>query len=333
MIRLKKWLNSLRSGEKGIFIYLVVIIVLFLAAAILFASGVASRSAWKTVTALGLIGINIYLLKHLSDEEIEKKPDISKEKKQKEEKSSEKEEEISYENYNTNQQLQYVLLSHKVKKENKTVMIDLWEKYKVKQCPAYMWREKNKLCFLLLENKPRTIDISLNEIEKVVYEKGVLARPSLEYVSLRKSPLMNSVFSPFLPSYYEESRNGITVFRKNLYVVSTGIKFTNGSIRAIFDLLDLDFEVKDNCTNSDRFNDYFKLIYKQNILFRDQVLEVSEFQNKIKKLLKDMADASINDEIFEETLELLVSYRLIPQEYREFFQQYRQKNKSLVKSK
>lgn len=327
--------NTLKYGNKKVIFYVIFVIAIFIVAAVLFGLAVTNGSAVMGIGAVILILFNIVLLKKLTEEEVEEdeleeKEEGEKEKKETEEKNRsytennlEEKEETNYKNYSSKSQIKQYLYTYKVKKENKTVMIDLWSKYRLKQCPAYIWLEKKKLCLLVFDEQPRKLEVPLHTMGTALeYEKGVSANPLKEYVNLKKATLVNAVFAPFIPTYNEEIYNGVSRFRKNRYVLAKEIKFTNTSARTLFELLHLSFEVEDNCTKSYQVNDYVKSAYKRNILLKDEVITIEEYRAEIQKIIKGMIEDNISFDVYIQTIELMAEYHLISGEYESYYKSY-----------
>ncbi len=69
--QLKKVWNTIRYGDKKIVAYTLLIIILFVAAAVLFASAYTHSAITHAILGIAMIGIDLYLLSRLVDEEVE----------------------------------------------------------------------------------------------------------------------------------------------------------------------------------------------------------------------------------------------------------------------
>ena len=237
-------------------------------------------------------------------------------------KETAEEESDSLKNY-SEKKLKQLMAVYKVKKTSRTVIVDESKSWHISQCPAYIWRTSGKVHLLLLEKKPRRIDLDYGKIRYVLHEKGVPADPARDYEELTSPSVVGSLFSKYLPAYYEIIKGGRRMIVKNRYVIAPDIKFTNTSAASLFDLLDVGFKVDDEYIRSARFSDYFKEAYRFNILWKDGIYSANEYKNKIQALLKRMTDETPHQEELSERLEQMVAFRLITQEYADFYLQHK----------
>ncbi|ABX43404.1 hypothetical protein [Lachnoclostridium phytofermentans] len=216
-----------------------------------------------------------------------------------------------------------VFIKYKVNKDHKPIIIDHCQSEKVRQCPAYIWSDRGNLNLLLFEEETRKITIPLSKVTKIIYEKGVLADPLLDYEGFQKPSFLKMVFSSYLPTLYEDSKEGRKVYRKNLYVLSPDIKVTNTSIRTIMDMLKLDLSYEGRFADPGMHNPYFEKAYLLSIMLRDGVITVSEFKVRIKKLLQQLSEANISNDEFHLYIRQMVNARLITKDYAEYYLAYR----------
>ena len=73
--QLKKFWNTIRYGDKKLAAYTLLIIFLFAAAAVLFASAYTHSAIAHAVLGIAMIGIDLYLISRLVDEEMEEEPE------------------------------------------------------------------------------------------------------------------------------------------------------------------------------------------------------------------------------------------------------------------
>lgn len=230
---------------------------------------------------------------------------------------------VSYESYDEKSIKKY-FHKYKVKRDHRCVIIDSSSEFKIRQCPAYIWAYRGTVHLLLLEKEPRKIQFSQGETKHISYMKNVLAFPQQDYKELQKASLISTVFSNYIPSYREVNYQGKRSFRKNLYVFDNGIRFTNTSAKDIFEILDMEFLVDDEVTKSTKFNDEFKNLYKNRILLNDHVIDINEYQERMKLQLNHFSATKVSKTIFAEGLSLMVKYQLITQEYRMFYLEHRE---------
>ncbi len=230
------------------------------------------------------------------------------------------EEENPYKNY-TKEKMNKIFHKYKIKEEHRKVMVDFCMPFRIKQCPAYVWRDKKSLYFLLLEEEPRRIEIALNKIDGIHYERGAVVKSSLDYEKFKEQSFIGSIFLPYLPSYYEKVKNERRQYCKNLYVITPELKVTNTSARNLFDILETDFILQDSIMSSSRFDSYFKIAYKSNILLRDQVITPEEYKEKIRILLTSISQGEISKRAYIGLVDQLEEYKLITKEYAKYYRE------------
>lgn len=235
--------------------------------------------------------------------------------------TEEKEEEDGpYKNY-TKEKVEVMLYKYKVKEEHRRVMVDFCAPFRIRQCPAYVWRDKKNLYFLLLEEEPRKIEIPLSTIDGIHYERGAVAKSALEYDGFKEHSFVGSVFLSYLPTYYEKTKNDRRVNCKNLYVINPDLKVTNTSARNLFDILEMDFILEDAIMTSGKFDSYFKMAYKSNVLLRDRVITAEEYKNKIRILLTSISQGEMSGKSYIELINQLEEYKLITEEYAKYYRE------------
>lgn len=234
--------------------------------------------------------------------------------------------------------IKQIMVSNKVRKDHKPVMIDLCKSENIKQCPAYIWTAKGYFYMLLLEKQPRRVRIPKIKVNKITYNPGVIVKRLTDYQEFQKPSFVSLTFGSFLPTHYEEIENSKTVYKKNLYVLEPDIMFTNTSIKSVIRLLKFNVTVEDKITCSEKYSEYFKEAYKINLLWKDGIYTTQEFKSEIKKMLQNMAESHISSKYFLESMKQMVTGRLVTKEYADYYINYRKsenknKNKKIKKSK
>lgn len=219
--------------------------------------------------------------------------------------------------------IKQVFYKYKVRKDHKMIIIDEWKAKDIHQCPVYIWVYHGKVHFLVLEGEARELSLPLTKVATLKYRKGVVCKAKDEYVSLRKNTLLSAVFEPFLPTYHNGNKNGRPVVFKNLFELGEGILITNTSARTVMDLLHPEFQVEDSVTRNRNYNDFYQQIYKNSILFREQVIPTKEYQNRVNDILQQLAFSGAATQEYEDTLQQLYRGKLITQEYITYYLQYR----------
>lgn len=244
------------------------------------------------------------------------------EEEEKEALENDKKEPESFDNYDEKKLKQY-FHKYKVKKDHRSVVIDSSGKYKIRQCPGYIWTFRGVVHLLLIEENPRKIQFPEAEARRITFEKNVLALPKKDYQEFYKPSVISNVFAKYLPSYREVNYQGKRSFRKNLYALENGIRFTNTSAKEVFDILNPEFCVEDEVTKSVKFTDEFKELYKNRILLNDHIIDIKEYQSRMKKVLEEFAKKANSKSAFSEGLAQMVKYQLITEEYRIFYLEHR----------
>ena len=194
-------------------------------------------------------------------------------------------------------------------------MIDSWPKEHIRQCPAYVWREKDRLFFLVLEKESRKISVSVDKVKKVFYEKGVEADIDGDYRAYTSASLVGMIFAPVLPTYYEKMHNGQTKYCKNLYTLEPGIKFTNTSAKGLFSILGLEFPMEDEISRSRKFDPYFLEAYHYQILLRDNAMSMEVYKESLlMKLAEKMSHSSMEFQELVDSLKKMMEYHLMPKD-------------------
>ncbi|MCM1159176.1 MAG: hypothetical protein NC300_10440 [Bacteroidales bacterium] len=229
-----------------------------------------------------------------------------------------------YDHYNP-QVMKRVKRKYRVKRDHRPIIIDYSKSYRIKECPAFIWRIHNKVYLLLLEKEPRKISISRDLIRNMGYRPDVPAKRSEEYQAFKKKNLITSVFEEYLPDYVDSGVKNDSSKCKNLYTIFPDICISNRSAADVMDLLCLNFMPKDKVTESDKINGFFKRVYSAHILFVDKVYSITEYKEAVEKILREMCYAELPDREFVITLKNLVKKRLISREYADYYMEMKTK--------
>lgn len=219
-----------------------------------------------------------------------------------------------------NQQfLKTVCKKYHVRKDHRAIIIDSSKSYRIKECPAFIWRVHNKVYILLLEKEPRKISVSRDMIRHMEYVPNLRADRSKEYISFQKDNLITSVFQGYLPDYFDSKAQNKNLKYKNLYKIYPDILLSNRSAATVMDLLCLNFMPDDKITRSDKLNGFFKRVYAAHIMYQDKVYSITEYKENIELILKEMCYADMPDREFNVTLENMVKGRMISTEYADYY--------------
>ncbi|MCH5267524.1 MAG: hypothetical protein J1E62_04185 [Lachnospiraceae bacterium] len=223
-------------------------------------------------------------------------------------------------------QMKKILKEHKVTQTHVKIMIDSYEKRRLSQVPSFAWRTDDFLHFLVLEGHANEFEIPLNAIQGIYMEKNVTADAEKDYASFRYENYIAKMFSPLLPDYAERSVDGELVYQKDLFYIEPGVYITNKSMANLMQILPrVPFLVDDQVCRSDRFDEFFKEIYRYSILCKAGVFSLEEYKEKIHKTLDALLKAPISGREFVQSLRNMSQYRLITNEYvMEYTQKYRE---------
>lgn len=341
---MQKYIRGLLYGNRKTKCYLWFLTILFVLTIITAVYAIAAYSVESGIVAIfaGVLGLVIassfsfqtieYTKETRKEESVEK--DNGNEKKsalldiknQKERNSQEKESgERQYFHQYNEKKLQSILKEHKVKKVNAPVMVDYSKKYKIRECPAYIWCDKNNFYVLLLEKQTRKISIPLNTLKYIQYQPGIQADVKKDYQYFQRSSFIGKMFGDFLPTYYNGKGREVYFYKKNLYSISPDIHFTNTSARNLIKILNLNVNIKHALLDKEEYAQYYQLLYQYNILWKDGVITIEEYRDKIKLQLKSIADSVISAEEYNVMIMKFMKYRWITEEYAEFFMGYKEK--------
>lgn len=263
---------------------------------------------------------------NMSEKSIQKKA-AKAEEKRKDIENKAKEKVAQFAHYNE-QTLKMVKRKYHVKKDHRPIIIEYSKTYKIKECPAFIWRVHNKVFLLLLEKEPRKIAISRELIKHLEYVPNVRGIKEKEYLAFKEDTLVAKVFEGYLPDYFVPKNPAGNLRYKNLYAIYPDIQISNRSASKVMDLLYLNFMPKDKITSSDKINGYFKKIYAANILYKDRVYSITEYKDVVEQVLKELCCAEIPRREFDITLDNLVRARLISKEYADYYTELKEKEDS-----
>lgn len=227
-----------------------------------------------------------------------------------------------FEHYNA-QMIKKIKKKYRIRKDHRPIIIDNSNSYRIKECPAFIWRIHNKVYLLLLEKEPRRISISRDLIRNMGYIPDMKAEQRKEYKAFQKNNLVTGVFREYLPDYYNSREKKDKEKYKHLYTIYPDICISNRSAADVMDLLCLNFMPQDKITKSENLNGYFKRIYAANILLKDKVYSITEYKEAVEKVLGEMCHAEMPEREFKVTLENLVKGGLISQQYADYYTELR----------
>lgn len=324
---MRKYWNALRYGNaktKRILISVILLFLLFIVGIILAAKGIGV--IWGLIAVFAII-MDIVLLQSVRFGEKE----MIAAKTAKEKKNAIKNKEFSDIAQITVEEIKQLLIAYRVSASHVQVMIDSYKKEGVKQSPAYMWKAKGYLNFLILENKPRNLAVPLSQVTKITYQQNVEVNPLTEYEQMRQPSVVNAMYQEFLPVYKEHMAGARHYYTKNLYMLEPGICITNTSMKNARRVLQVPMVFTGLV--DERYSRYYRSAYEMKILLLDQVLSSEEYKQQISGMLKQMADEEGEDQEYFDDLALMVRTRLVTQEVAKYFMEYRRKQEKARKRK
>ena len=169
----------------------------------------------------------------------------------------------------------------------------------------------------------------LEDIKGILLVKDVPANPNKDYMPFRYSSYIAKMFQPYLPEYFQGTKDGALDVKKNTFRIEPGIYLTNSSVGNLRRVLlpGVAFLVDDQVIASRRFNEYFKELYRESILCKNMIITLEEYKEKIEQTLDAMLDAPMSGKEYVKTIYDLNKYRLITKDFVvRYTQKYREKN-------
>lgn len=307
---MQKIINTMFYGSRKAKIFLWSVFVMILATVLM---GVLAAVMGSTVFLMGAVscGVAAFIISQsVSLQELERKEKKSHSGK---EKNKEKARYLASMN---EKKMKRVLKEHKVRQSHIFVMIDSYPKRKISQTPAVMWRTDTRLRLLVLDGGAREIEIPLQDIKGILYQKNIPADPQEDYPSFQYANFMSKLYKPFLPTYHEMTQEGKIRYFKNVFTIEPGISFTNTSMAGVMKILNkLPLLVNDAVNMSKYFDEYFKEVYRYSILCKNGIISLEEYRQKMEQVLETLLTAPITGEEFIKSLRDMSRYHLITSEY------------------
>lgn len=221
--------------------------------------------------------------------------------------------------------IRQTMKKYKVKRDHRLILVDRSDKYGIFQSPAFIWANKGEFHMLLIEKEPRELVFPLYGVSKIDYLPKQTANSDVDYPAFHKDCMITRMFKDYLPDYQHSTVVGDMTAMKNLYGFG-GIYVTNRSAKNIFDLLPVEFDLKDKVTQSKKMNMYFKDAHKANVMLKDMVYGAESYADRLSNILRNMTESTMNNNEFRDTLRLMIKYKFITEEFAKFFLQQRNLN-------
>lgn len=222
-------------------------------------------------------------------------------------------------------EIKKLFVEYKVKKEHVMVLIDRNDKNTIRECPAFVWKDKVFMYFLILGLKPEMVKYDLRDATTMQIKRNVKVVVSEEYLDFKGSTLIGKMFEYLLPKYSAKEDSFKPEFTKNLYSPVPGMWCTAASAVELNKINNFSYEICDSLINSSEYSDYFREVYVSRQMFRDGVIDANEYKDKVLSVLEGLALAHLADDIYGSFLNQMVQKGLIPFEYAEFTNAKRRK--------
>lgn len=239
-----------------------------------------------------------------------------------------------YEHFNsyTEQSLTRLLKKQHVGRVHRTIIIDEWRSRGISQMPAYIWKDRRYVYFLILLENPLKVRFPLEFYSKMGYKRGVLVDSKRDYACFEKTNSVTIVFKDHLPTTYTRRKDARIMTQKNLYRLGEDMFVTNSSVKNVIEILDPYFEIHDEVTEDKRHEAAFCTCYCYNTLWRDGAISAEEYKNRIGGLLTGMAKSELPFDDFRKALEQMTEYRFITDEYADKIVEFRKNAKKANKN-
>ena len=333
---LEKIFNSMIHGNARTKVFLWSVVLLFFGALILLLAGIVLSMPYVAMGGIGLGLVGLIVSQSVSLKDLQK-PKKAKKKKDKaegegktgtssdrqknaeeygQEERQRKEKNRAKSRFLTSmdaKKMKKLMKTHKVNQIHVKVMIDSYPAKKIEQAPAFMWKTETMLHFMVLEDQAIEFEVPLDDIKGILLVKNVSANPDKDYLPFQYSNFISSMFQPYLPEYFESTKDGQLEIKKNTFRIEPGIYLTNSSVANLRKVLlpHVAFLVDDQVIASQRFNEYFKELYRASLLCKNQIITLDEYKEQITKTLDALLEAPVSGTEFVNTIYDLNKYRLI----------------------
>lgn len=226
-----------------------------------------------------------------------------------------------------------VLHQYKVKKNYVPIIIDESASLGTAKTPALVWNKRDKVFFLLMEGNERVVDIPMKQFTNVTYRQNVQEKDIPDYDAIRRRMGVYEEFEDVMPTFNTRAdRMGRTQYFKNQYILGRDIAVTAMSIKSLMTKYHFSMNIFESLNLSGEFSSYFKIAYETRVLWTDNVIGQQEYQSRIRTILESMADDdNLNRLDFLDELDKMVQYRLITDEYADYYHGVRQRRDSTAR--
>ena len=201
------------------------------------------------------------------------------------------------------------------------VFVDSCKSLEANRTPAMIQMKGKDIILMLLENKIRSFKIPKESILDVTYAKNVEERYMETYELMKEDKDLYKMYEDLLPSFYQVTDRRSTLTYKNQYILGEDLAITARSMKRLIGKFDFRFHLFDSMNLKGEYSDYFKMAYENRILWTDNCISQTDYQNRTRAVLQMMVDDSdILEYDFVKDAELMIRYKLITEEYADFYQ-------------
>ena len=215
-----------------------------------------------------------------------------------------------------------IIKARKLGKDFIPVFIENWGSKHITQTPALCYVKDDHIHFLLLEGDlERDVSVPTDKFINVWYRKNVPVVNLKAYKNIKENMGAYDMFEDVMPSFASSTdQMGGTSYSQNLYLLGNDIALAPPSMRELRKRFRFNTNIFDSLNTRGEYSDYFKKAYENRILWTDNVIGLQEYQRRIRAILQEMVnDDNLLKFEFEDDVAKMVQYRLITDEYADFY--------------
>ncbi|MCR5685511.1 MAG: hypothetical protein K6G81_08870 [Lachnospiraceae bacterium] len=223
-----------------------------------------------------------------------------------------------------------IIKANKIGKDFIPVFIENWKSKGVEKTPALCFVKDDRVHFLLLEgDMERNVSVPTDKFINVWYKRNVPETNIKIYQNMKEKMGAYEMFENVMPAFAGNTdQMGKTDYTRNLYLLGNDIAVAPPSMRELRKRFRFNTNIFDSLNTKGNYSEDFKKAYENRILWTDNVIGMQEYQRRIRAILQEMVNS---DEItryeFEEDVAKMVQYRLITDEYADFYLKLRRDKK------
>ncbi|MCR5768028.1 MAG: hypothetical protein K6G45_06010 [Lachnospiraceae bacterium] len=215
-----------------------------------------------------------------------------------------------------------IIKAKKIGKDFIPVFIESWKSQNVVKTPALCYVKDDHVHFLLLEgDMERDVSVQTDKFINVWYQKNVPETDMKAYKNIKDNMGAYEMFKNVMPAFTSSTDQiGATSYTVNLYLLGKDIALAPPSMRELRKRFRFNTNIFDSLNTRGDYSEYFKKAYENKILWTDNVIGLQEYQRRIRAILQEMVnDPKLLRFDFREDVEKMVQFRLITDEYAQFY--------------